>query len=553
MRNQHVVLVEAVNLNKTAFSTEQLSVSRSGSRILNEWPSLFCERESSNSSDIFGGNVRSFDWPEEFKFDAISTGGARLCGVLEVGSGSNKTVHADWNPTTQQQSIYDYLESIAVLNFANFVCSVEPIQSDFYEAYQRAQANNRVIQYEQLDVSLPPWNTVPDIGPCSIDDKAPADATIITPENKPLAVSAHIKKRIEIGRQLRAPPPLDRHKTTQSLEHLALSDDKLQPWESKLAGKVAYLYLDGNQFGRHEKEAARIGYQQLSRWDRELSKNYSKLLTALNHSFSDSESWFLHPPDTENKPEEKSLRFELLQGGGDDLLFVVPAWTAIDAILTTFRSTRRWQFSGRNLTFSIGMVICHSNAPVRNAIALAKQLSEEAKASRRSLLAKQYAETHASNAIAYQILESFDHMGGDYQRARDAQRPAFMSWTESTLSPEFIEELQLVKRNTRLSNSTRHSLLQRIHNNNIAGFNVQLQRHIQLSAQNASSRPGASHTGDQRDSSDQDSPLPVWFENSMTRGEDGVESALTMRADTSDCIAWHHLLSLWDLLGKTHD
>src|SRR5439155_23707913 len=124
-------------------------------------------------------------------------------------------------------------------------------------------------------------------------------------------------------------------------------------------------------------------------------KNYRRqALTALLHSM--------------HTPQEKDLwtsprgyyRLETLLWGGDELIWVVPAWQGWKILSLFYRQSTNWNFAAQPLTHAAGMVFCHHNAPIHSITALAKTLAEVAKEKSRD-----------QNLFAYLVLESFDHVG----------------------------------------------------------------------------------------------------------------------------------------------
>ena len=74
-------------------------------------------------------------------------------------------------------------------------------------------------------------------------------------------------------------------------------------------------------------------------------------------------------------------RIETLMWGGDELIWAVPAWCALDAVQFFFDQSADWRDPIRNkrLTHAIGMVLCSHNAPIRGIVQLARELADHAK------------------------------------------------------------------------------------------------------------------------------------------------------------------------------
>lgn len=167
-----------------------------------------------------------------------------------------------------------------------------------------------------------------------------------------------------------------------------------------LHGKIAVFYADGNSFGLHQRNPKDA--KALSAWDSHIKTLRRDLLAQL------IEPYFA---EADNKGEK--IRFETLLWGGDELLFVVPAWKGLALAQAFLDATQGWKYpvnpalSGKPLTHAMGLVFCHSNTPIGRVSQLARSLGDRAK-------------TDAGrdvNSLHAVVLESFDHVGanwGDY-------------------------------------------------------------------------------------------------------------------------------------------
>lgn len=178
------------------------------------------------------------------------------------------------------------------------------------------------------------------------------------------------------------------------------------------AGKVAVFYADGNRFGKiQERLATTVEAQQA--WDTDLRGKRAALLGRL------LESEVLNPEKkgdwlydealddlggTATGRAEKnvlSYRLETLLWGGDELIWVVPAWCGWRVATLFFEETAKWEFEGKPLTHSAGMVICGYKAPIRRIAEIARNLADAAKSISRT-----------ENQLAVEVLESFDDISG---------------------------------------------------------------------------------------------------------------------------------------------
>ena len=80
---------------------------------------------------------------------------------------------------------------------------------------------------------------------------------------------------------------------------------------------------------------------------------------------------------------QTKVRIETLLWGGDELIWVVPAWCGMEAVQFFFDNTNTkdavWEVNGRRLTHAAGVVFCSCRAPIRSVVKLAKELAESVK------------------------------------------------------------------------------------------------------------------------------------------------------------------------------
>lgn len=167
--------------------------------------------------------------------------------------------------------------------------------------------------------------------------------------------------------------------------------------------KMAVIYLDGNNFGK--RAAAYCTDESKQReFDQRLRKQYQNgALTTILSVIKDDRDW---------KNGDK-VRLETLLWGGDEIIWVTPAWKGWCLLSQFLNITRnpQWEIGGQELTHACGLVFCHYDAPIQPVVRLAKQLGELAKADR------------DHNRVAYQVLESFDHTGSELVKLRERRWP----------------------------------------------------------------------------------------------------------------------------------
>jgi hypothetical protein len=190
---------------------------------------------------------------------------------------------------------------------------------------------------------------------------------------------------------------------TDDLE--SLSEHPAYP---RLSRKIAVIYLDGNRFSSIQRgtlEAARQRGDDLDGAQRGLDRRIQDLrasfLRDLLVEMSRPDGRF---PDAVTETEEgrPALRMETLLWGGDEMLFVLPAWLGVELLQYFFQYSAQWRTSdGRALTHAAGLVLCHAGSPIREIRELAQRLAEHMK--------DRLGEHRERNLWDYLVLESIDY------------------------------------------------------------------------------------------------------------------------------------------------
>ncbi len=162
---------------------------------------------------------------------------------------------------------------------------------------------------------------------------------------------------------------------TESFENLVRSPP---PGLSESArGKLAVFYADGNKLGAHRDAAkARSGIDGLKAFSERFLANQRDLLGRiidwLEAGKSQRRDEFLDP--------ERNFRFETLMWGGDEILFVMPGWLALEFAEGFERWTQGWTSSlGQPITFCCGLVIAGHKTPIRQMKNVATSLADHCK------------------------------------------------------------------------------------------------------------------------------------------------------------------------------
>lgn len=215
-------------------------------------------------------------------------------------------------------------------------------------------------------------------------------------------------------------------------------------------GKMALIYLDGNNFGSRRKQATR---DQLAgqRFSTALELWRGRLLAALL-------DWIMATPAmirpaTDADPHHR-FRFETLLWGGDEVLWVMPAAFAWEAMAVIQRALKGWrpgdflpemEGGSVSLSHSAGLLLCDHKAPIRVVRHLASALCDAAK----------HKEAHngqsaEANFVQVLALEGADWAGLDiaaYRAARFGPVPAAAfslegaRWEETTQAARHIRRV----------------------------------------------------------------------------------------------------------------
>ena len=181
---------------------------------------------------------------------------------------------------------------------------------------------------------------------------------------------------------------------------------------SNTDGKIAVLYVDGNKFGRRGREALKVRTDAYRQWSQGVRDHHKHLLESLLARADADVGW-----QGTNNEGRKALRLETLLWGGDEILWVVPAWKGWELAELFFGHGH--VINGQPVTYAGGLVFCHTKAPIANVVKLAKRLGDVAK--------------HAGkdrHGLAYEVLESFDDITSDLTEHREKWLPVALRTPE---------------------------------------------------------------------------------------------------------------------------
>jgi hypothetical protein len=296
-----------------------------------------------------------------------------------------------------------WLQQHKELRHATIALDIEPLQqaSDFSEVVQSLIARNRWRQMQSLSVTL---DSASSDKVCEVDKVRPA----VTEEwihGKDRWVSQSVLDRRRYGRDEKQAfygKEADRAVSAGFAQDLdELSSD---PGKGNLHRKIAIIHLDGNAFGKIKTDAGN-SVDVWSTFDQTIKSYRRRMLAGLLDAMSGDDDW---------KTANGKYRIETLLWGGDEIVWVVPAWKGWETLSHFYRSSESWSFNERPLRHAAGIIFCHHNAPIHRLTRLVTELADEAK--------QNGGREH--NRLAYEVLESFDHVGSDfegYRRSRAVQ------------------------------------------------------------------------------------------------------------------------------------
>lgn len=389
--------IEAINLAFVIDDTEDLSTRRGGSYMLldavNQLKNHFSDR-----------------------LKAISTGASVGLFALQPTAGDGQQLLAEVRQFLQNPE----------KPYAHATFAVDLVQdASFRSASEKAVAANRWRQMRELNFTTA-WGESSKV--CGTDEIRPATCKNYSPKSDSDYVSASVAARRQAGRELRQtiyrdilgePVGLQFTNETESLSTFPVG--AFQEIPANLNGKMAVFYADGNGFGRIQcscQDAA-----ALYAWDSDIKE---KRLTLLRELLD----WLEKTPWARSDADE--LRFETLLWGGDELLFLLPAWLGLEFAEKFFALTADWHYASQPLTHAAGLVFAKHSTPISQLQKLAKQLADHGKTETRK----------AQNSLSWVVLESFDHTGDQIEKFWERNGIPQNGWDKLLLTTERLAALR---------------------------------------------------------------------------------------------------------------
>jgi hypothetical protein len=316
-----------------------------------------------------------------------------------------------------------FLRSHSGFQHATIVVDVIPCAAGSYRKNcESAMAANRWRQMGSLSTAVPNPGNCDEIA-CHWDGVRPAVDDIggsvwISESVKSRRLKGSKENKRVFHAQWCGMHPKDLPTFTDDFEELATGGP------GNLNRKIAVIHIDGNKFGVIQREVCKTEQGQ-ENFDRFLQDHRRELFRTLLREFATNSEWH----------NGEDLRFETLVWGGDEMTWVVPAWTGMQLLLRFYELCRGWTYpveGGMPLHHSAGFVFCHHKAPIHRVVRLAEDLIEIAKG------------VSSEPHIAYAVLESFDHLGVEAKGylAKHIAEPLGLKLADLVLTPSGLEALR---------------------------------------------------------------------------------------------------------------
>jgi hypothetical protein len=300
---------------------------------------------------------------------------------------------------------------------ATFLVNLEELTNpnDFLQVNENLLAGMRAEQYQMSSLSFP--SPSDQEGICELDGIRPKQGDLASPEKdrKQKNCSSSVRIRRSYGQDqkqsfyqaIRGLEGLGQF--AQSFEDIATDAPKEF---SNLNNKLAVFYADGNSFStifRDKIKAAKDkieGQKEIDAW---VQGNRETWLTdfLLREVLENTHGWMGKIHEGQHQRID-CYRFETLLWGGDEVMFVIPAWRAWAFARHFFSMADDWKLGDIRLTHTASLVFCHHKAPISRLKSLAREMVDAA---------KDRDGGRESDELLITVMESFDHLGGDYSAA----------------------------------------------------------------------------------------------------------------------------------------
>ena len=470
MTTRYYLRVSGVNLAHSVYDTQDLNTIRGGGLMVLRG----AERQ-----------VLPEPWPELAAGMNIISIGASVA-LLEF------CVETDQEAAQVREKAAAALARDPKLHEVTFVVDVVRAHDGPFEAdRQRLMALNQHQQMTALTLAIPEENQDPRCGVCDEDRLRPGpqreerdgrglrrsesvfQRRKYGMEQKKAFYADEIASGLSVEEKRRLGTELVRRDFSHHFEDLAA-----HPPEAArgLAGKLAVIYFDGNGFGSLLRDVASTPtlHSKFFKVCGGLRREFLRQLLATMNA--DEDGWVNTQCQTDDgRATEPRYRFETLLWGGDEMLWVVPAWKGWEVVERFYRFFKAQVFRACDdppteaypLTFAGGLVFASHKAPIQRLTDLArgladlakKRMKHEAKQEEQIGNAAKEKAVRYQNLIAYEALESFDHTGGmDLDDYRQQRLPEGAKAADLILNGEAMEEIAEAIRGLKESDFPRNAL-----------------------------------------------------------------------------------------------
>ncbi len=398
---KYYVQVEAVNLMHMVYDTHDISTIRGGSFLL----LAVIRRLAHHFAD---------------RLEKITTAASQ--GLFAVKEGIDIG--------GIEVEILDFLCQ-ETASHATFLVAIEPdLPNNFSGVLERLQAQIRRKQWRMPTIAIPEYAEAE--AECFLDGWRPGTMDYSVDGRETGAkISAATKFRREQGVRLK-------HDLLRRILGDRTYDDALNAKDlgelaahsgmGVLDGKIAYIHVDGNSFGRI-KRALCTTPEIRQAFDEQIQDGCRAPFLRELLERIDNDDDFL----TQDRNGKQARRLEVLLWGGDEMTLIVPAWRGWQVLALFYEHARNLTFQGVELSHRAALVFCHHNTPILQIRRIADELLAQARGNIKTRVAEAVATGTAfagaenekkeqvtewlanhryGNAIHYLALESFDMLRG---------------------------------------------------------------------------------------------------------------------------------------------
>lgn len=427
--------VEGVNIYANLADTDQLSVIRGGSLILKD----AIERIEARYSKAL---------------KPISTGASEgIFQVLKSDEGNLQQIESSVTSFLNDSSPFRYLTFTVVTLAYDDSQSFQDIKKRLVMKSRFRQLQQLTTPYDQFDSRKNSWV------PCDIEGIRPASGLPNKYCARPLGDDQKANENVSVSVGARLKYGIDNRKALyqSELKKLAESEGVVNTLQADvitslserldfttdlqtLAGlkhmdnlhnKMAVVYFDGNGFGGIQADVVK-DIESQAQFDNKVQTYRREFLyhwlnqMALSESEKSKEREryaVLSPPPQPDKKNGKAasedtkgpatsssneespvprLRIETLLWGGDEMIFVVPAWLGLQLVHEFYACSQDWRYNDKHrFTHAGGIVFCNVKTPVFRIRQLAEALADHIK--------DNHPNGRKENLFNYMTLESIDY------------------------------------------------------------------------------------------------------------------------------------------------